>query len=61
LIGKNPLLTPNLLTAEKRMPSSLKQTDLSTHHEQITRILTENFQTNFRVQVLLLVVHFIPL
>lgn len=61
LIGKNLLLIPNILMAERRMALSLKQPDLSTHHEQIRQISTENFQTNVKVQFPLLVVHFIPL
>lgn len=62
LIGKKTtLLTPDIRTAERRMPPSLKQTDLSTHDEQIIHILTENFHTNFKVQFPLPVVHFIPL
>lgn len=46
---------------ERRMALSLKQPYLSTHHKQIRQILTENFQTNVKVQFPLLVVHFIPL
>lgn len=61
LIGKKLLLIPNILMAERRMAPSLKQPDVSTHHEQIRQILTENFQTNVKVQFPLLVVHFIPL
>lgn len=61
LIGKNLLLIPNIPMAERRMALALKQPDLSTHHEQIRQISTENFQTNVKVQFPLLVVHFIPL
>lgn len=60
LIGKKLLLIPNILMAEGDW-HCLKQPDLSTRHEEIRQISTENFQTNVKVQFPLLVVHFTPL